>query len=128
MDLVAFGYNTNFPFIVDTLAIMAYQDGFTTTNDPSLVADMTFQQFSFCKTPTSPPNPVSINILSTNVVLTFPTICNCPYYVQSNTNLASGSWSTITSNIVGTGGIVTNTDVGAASAPAKFYRVGLSVP
>ena len=130
MDLVASGYNSNFPFRVDTLAIMAYHDGFTTTNDPSLIADVQFQKFDFTTTATAPQPPsfVSVEIISTNIVLTFPTISNASYYVQSRTNLAFGSWSTLTTNIVGTGGIITNVDVGAAVAPARYYRVGLSVP
>lgn len=47
LNLVASGYDSNFPFVVDTLAIMAYQDGFTSPGDPSLVADLTFQKFEF---------------------------------------------------------------------------------
>jgi hypothetical protein len=130
LDIVASGYSTNFPFRVDALAIMAYHDGFTTTNDPSLIADVQFQKIDFTTTATAPQPPsfVSISISSANVVLTFPTISNAAYYVQSRTNLASGSWSTIASNIVGTGGILTNIDVGAAAVPAKFYRIGLIVP
>ncbi|HXI83906.1 MAG TPA: PEP-CTERM sorting domain-containing protein [Verrucomicrobiae bacterium] len=127
MDLVANGYNTNFPFRVDTLAIMAYQDGFTTTNDPSLVADLRFQGFDFTTSASAPQPPgfVSISIVGTNVSLAFPTIATSLYDVQSRTDLASGSWSTIASNIVGTGGLVTNIDVGGAVVPRRFYRVGL---
>jgi hypothetical protein len=130
LDMVAAGYNLNFPFRVDALAIMAYHDGFTTTNDPSLIADVQFQKFEFTTTATAPQPPsfVSIDISVTNVVLTFPTVSNETYYIQSRTNLAFGSWSTIASNIVGTGGIMTNIDVGAATVPAKFYRIGLVVP
>ncbi len=120
-------YNTNFPFIVDTLAVMAYQDGFTTTNDPSLVADLQFQRFDFTTSAPLPPSYVSINTVGTNVVLTFPTISNRLYDVQNRTDLVSGSWSTIASNITGTGGIVTNIDVGAATTTRRFYRVGLVI-
>jgi hypothetical protein len=31
------------PFVVDTLSIMAYQDGYTSTNDPSVLADVTYR-------------------------------------------------------------------------------------
>ncbi|MCG3146772.1 MAG: hypothetical protein PCFJNLEI_00206 [Verrucomicrobiae bacterium] len=51
VDLVAAGYDTNFPFVVNSLAIMAYQDGFTSSGDPSLVADLTFQKFDFAVVP-----------------------------------------------------------------------------
>jgi hypothetical protein len=126
LDLVANGYNTNFPFVVDTLAIMAYHDGFTTTNDPSLVADLQFQEIDFT-TPVNPPPPgyVTIQIVSTNVVLTFPTVSTNLYVVQSTTDLASGVWSTIASNVLGAGVVVTNTHVGGATVPQRFYRVGL---
>lgn len=130
MDLVANGYNTNFPFKIDTLAIMAYRDGFTTSDDPSLVADMQFQGFDFTTSASAPqpPSYVLIKIVGTNVSLIFPTISDHSYYVQSKTDLASGFWSTIATNIPGTGGVVTNIDVGATTVPARFYRVGLVVP
>lgn len=129
VNLPAFGtYDTNFPFSVDSLAIMAYRDGFTTTNNPSLVADITFQRLSFYASPPEPPSYVAINLISTNVVLTFPTIANYLYEVQSRTNLADGSWSILASNIAGTGGIVTNIHIGAAADLHRFYRVGVTVP
>src|ERR1035437_7041278 len=117
MDLVANGYNANFPFKVDTLAIMAYRDGFTTSDDPSLVADLQFQGFDFTTSASAPQPPgfVSISIIGTNVSLTFPTISTSLYDVQSSTDLVAGSWSTLASNLVGTGGIVTNIDVGGAN-------------
>ena len=71
------------------------------------------------------PRDLAIRLVSTNVRLTYSTISNNLYYVQSTTNLVSGSWSTIASNIAGTGGIVTNVDIGAATVPRRFYRVGL---
>jgi len=128
LNLVAAGYETDFPFVVDSLAIMAYNDGFTTPDDPSLVADLKFQRLSFWTPALQPPNPVSANVLTTNVVLTFLTMSNFSYDVQTTTDLVSCSWSTIASNIPGTGGVVTNAQVGAATVPRRFYRVGLIVP
>jgi hypothetical protein len=128
MSLMDHGYNTNFPFNIDALAIMAYRDGFTTTNNPSLVADITFQHLSFYSPSPEPPSYMAIKIASTNVFVMFPTISNCLYDVQSRTDLVAGSWSTIASNMTGTGGIMTNIDVGAATAPKRFYRIGLTVP
>lgn len=125
MNLVTSGYDTNFPFNLDTLAIMAYQDGFTTTDAPSLIADLRFQELDFTTPAPLPPRYVSINLSGSNVVLTFPTISMSLYDVQSRTDLISSSWSTIASNILGTGGVTTNVDVGAARVPARFYRVGL---
>jgi hypothetical protein len=41
-------FDTNFPWSVDAMAIMAYQDGFNqSTSDPSLQADLQFQGFEF---------------------------------------------------------------------------------
>jgi len=128
LDLVANGYNTNSPFKVDSLAIMTYQDGFTTTNDPSLIADLTYQRFDFTTSAYRPPSDVTIAIIGTNIMLTFSTISNSHYDVQSRADLVSGSWNTIASNIVGTGSAVTNIDIGGAAMPARFYRVGLVVP
>lgn len=45
-------------FSVDTLSIMAYNDGFTTSSDPSLVGDMSFQSFEVV------PEPSSVGFLS----------------------------------------------------------------
>lgn len=48
LDLLAFGsgYDPAHPFAVNSLSIMAYFDGFTTPNDPSLVADVVFDSIS----------------------------------------------------------------------------------
>lgn len=48
-----FLYDTSYPFIVDTVAIMAYHDGFTDPNNPSLVATVTFERIEFIPEPTS---------------------------------------------------------------------------
>ncbi len=74
MSLVASGYVTNFPFVVDSLAIMAYHDGFTTTNDPSLIADLRFQKMYFTTSAPPPPSNVFTKVSGTNVSLVFPTI------------------------------------------------------
>ncbi len=84
LNLVANGYDTNFPFVVDSLAIMAYNDGFTDPSGPSLVADLKFQRLSFWTPALQPPSYVSINVLSTNVVLTFPTMSNLSYDVPEH--------------------------------------------
>jgi len=50
LDLEANGYNSNFPFTVDSMAIMAYNDGFTASNEPSLVANLQFDNLTFVET------------------------------------------------------------------------------
>lgn len=71
-----------------------------------------------------PPTTIdSISVISGNVFVSFPTFTNAVYSVQNTTNLSSSSWSTIESNIPGLGG-VTNIDIGPATPPKQFYRVG----
>jgi hypothetical protein len=68
---------------------------------------------------------VGIEIVGADVQISFNT-SNRLYYVQSNTNLTSGTWTTFTNNVPGTGGIVSVLDKNAASLPGRFYRVGLA--
>lgn len=66
-----------------------------------------------------------ISLSDTNVAVSFMTVSNVLYYIQSSTELDPGSWSTVTGNLVGTGCVMTNIDVGAAVTPKRFYRLGL---
>lgn len=62
LDPPAFGagYDPLASFSVNSLAIMAYQDGFTTPGDPSLVADVTFQRMALTA---SVPEPTITTLL-----------------------------------------------------------------
>jgi hypothetical protein len=66
----------------------------------------------------------TISLAGTNVVLRFPTTTNLLYNVQRTGGLGLIPWSTIVSNLVGTGGVRTNIDIGAATVASQFYRVG----
>jgi hypothetical protein len=66
----------------------------------------------------------AISVVGSNVVLRFPTASNILYSVQRSDVLASNEWSTIASNMFGSGGVYTNIDTGAATVAARFYRVG----
>lgn len=66
----------------------------------------------------------TISLVGGNVVLKFPTASNMLYSVQREDDLTSHAWSTLASNIVGSGGVLTNIDAGAATATSRFYRVG----
>jgi len=70
-----------------------------------------------------PPSISKVAISAGNMILSFQTYTNAVYSIQNTTNLASAVWSTIASGIPGLGG-VTNLDVGAATPPKQFYRVG----
>jgi hypothetical protein len=68
-----------------------------------------------------------VQVNGNNAQISFATgSSNRVYYVQSTGNLANGPWSTIVSNVSGTGGIVTVVDTNAVISPPRFYRVGLS--
>ncbi|MGD0059760.1 MAG: hypothetical protein ABSD58_10115 [Verrucomicrobiia bacterium] len=58
--------------------------------------------------------------------ISFDTGSNRVYYVQSTGDPANGPWSTIISNVAGTGGTVTVIDTNAVSSPPRYYRIGLS--
>ena len=59
----------------------------------------------------------------TNVVLTFWTVGSVHYDVQATTDLVSGAWSIIATNLAGTYSTMTYTDVGAAIGPQRYYRL-----
>jgi chitinase len=65
-------------------------------------------------------------ILCTNrdVQLHFISLPLALYRIELTTNLSGGAWTTLTSNLTGTGGILQFTDPGALDAQAaRFYRV-----
>jgi len=70
----------------------------------------------------------AVSLAGGNVVLSFPTASNLLYTVQRANAGLPGAWTTIASNIVGTGGLRTSTDPGAATAGSQFYRVGSCNP
>jgi probable HAF family extracellular repeat protein len=72
----------------------------------------------------SAPGDLFIALVGANVQLTFSTSTNEFYDVQRADDLVTNDWSTIASNITGTGSTITNIDVGGATVPQRFYRVG----
>jgi hypothetical protein len=67
--------------------------------------------------------PVSLSRSGNNLLIAFPTVTNQKYRVERSSNLASGTWSIVADNIVGTGSTVQITDSGAGSSAQAFYRV-----
>ena len=57
--------------------------------------------------------------------LTFTTVSNKLFAVETGTNLAARDWTALTSNITGTGGTLEIGDPAAGLAPSRFYRVRL---
>ncbi len=67
-----------------------------------------------------------VQVNGNDVQLSFATDSNRVYDVESTGDPANGPWSTIISNVPGTGGTVTVTDTNAAASPPRYYRVGLA--
>ena len=81
---------------------------------------------------TDPANPAScLRIVSTvitgkDVQVTFTSVLDEGYLLESAAGLQSPVWLTVTNNIAGTGGAIVVTDPnGATNAPPRFYRVRL---
>jgi hypothetical protein len=68
------------------------------------------------------PTISNISLSGPNVLVGLATSTNAHYDVQTTTDLTSNVWSTIFSNVPGTGG-VTNFNCGPGSGPQQFYRV-----
>ncbi len=69
-----------------------------------------------------------LSLAGGNVMLRFPTASNLLYTVQSADAFVPGAWTTIASNIVGSGGTLARIDPGAATAASRFYRIGSCNP
>lgn len=67
----------------------------------------------------------NIQSVSTNIQLSLNTGSNRIYLIQGTTDLVTGTWTTVSSNVPGNGGIVIVTDPGAVAQPQRFYRVKL---
>ena len=70
------------------------------------------------------PSISGVFLSGTNVLVGLTTSTSAHYDVQATTDLASGGWSTIYSNVPGTGGL-TNFNCGSSAAPQKFFRIGV---
>ena len=99
-------------FSADTNATAYYLPG--TTGWGSTVGGIPAVQFV--------PPQLSLRITTNGCNVTFSTPTNHLYGLQTTTSLVGGVWSTILSNIPGTG-FPTNYIDGAAQVPQKFYRV-----
>jgi len=73
----------------------------------------------------APPTDFCLITTAGNTALVFTTVANVLYDIQARDDLSSGSWVTVATNIVGTGGVVTNMDSAATSLSQRFYRLRL---
>jgi probable HAF family extracellular repeat protein len=69
------------------------------------------------------PTIVSTKVSGSNVLISFTTANLASYSLLTRPELATGSWATLVSGIVGTGGIMTVTNSGGATLLKRFYRV-----
>ncbi|MGO9246326.1 MAG: hypothetical protein ACLPT4_12410 [Verrucomicrobiia bacterium] len=67
-----------------------------------------------------------VQVNGNDTQISFATDSNRVYDVESTSDPTNGPWSTIISNVPGTGGTVTVTDTNVAASPSRYYRVGLS--
>jgi hypothetical protein len=81
---------------------------------------------------TDPANPASCLHVTSSVItgndvqVSFTSVLDKNYLLESTTSLQSPNWSTVTQNVAGTGSIISITDAAAATNfPARFYRVRL---
>jgi hypothetical protein len=102
----------------DSLNALGYQctnDQFITINNNNGTANFVVQPFTFQVT--------SIHLVGgTNAIINFTTLLGPIYQVQTNGDLVTGAWLTLT-NVAGTGGIVPVTDSFAVRPQKRFYRV-----
>jgi glucose/arabinose dehydrogenase len=61
----------------------------------------------------------------TNGVVNFTSATNKLYQLQRSDDLMSNSWTTVTNNVTGTGGIIPLIDVDVVGITQRFYRVHL---
>ena len=69
------------------------------------------------------PKITSIKVAGTNVTLSFSTVSNQFYVVESRDDLATGGWATVTNNVPGSGTLVAITNHVPAALEQRFYRV-----
>jgi len=70
-----------------------------------------------------PPGDFRVIFIGTNAALAFTTVSNVLYDLQTCSDLTSGSWSNLATNIIGNGGMTTNLDTRAAAFSSRFYRL-----
>jgi Concanavalin A-like lectin/glucanases superfamily/Putative Ig domain len=91
---------------------------FTRTLGPSEIT-LLYQGVYQLPTPTI----TSLKLTGSNAVVSFTTVTSATYEVDSRNDLTTGTWLILTNGVSGTGGTLSNTDVGAVSHGKRFYRI-----
>jgi alpha-galactosidase len=70
------------------------------------------------------PTPViSLGLTGSNAVVSFTTVSSATYEVDCRSDMITGTWMVLTNGIPGTGGTLSNTDIGAVTQSRRYYRV-----
>lgn len=78
---------------------------------------------------TDPKNGVSalrvsnVSVGNQDLVVNFSTVSGKTYRLERSDTMASGSWTTVQSDIAGTGGVVQVADANGAAQTKRFYRI-----
>ena len=96
------------------------------TADPDGDGWTNAQEFLTGTDPTNVASTLKISQLQVSgndFIVSFSTVSGKSYRVERSDTLDAGSWSVLQDNIVGTGGTVQVTDIGAAAQSKRFYRI-----
>lgn len=74
----------------------------------------------------TPPRITSFTVTNSNCIIGFITVPGLSYDVQRSGDLPGETWSFVSTNAPGTGGVLAVTDTNAASEPRRYYRVRLA--
>jgi hypothetical protein len=70
-----------------------------------------------------PPKDLQAVLTGGGVALTFSTMTNVLYDVQAGDSLNATGWVSLATNLVGTGGVMTNLDTSTPALPERYYRL-----
>ena len=102
--------------------------GANASADPDGDGFTNLQEFLAGTDPTSSTSALRITSIAPDngdYLVTFTSATNKLYRLERTDDLVAGVWTTITNNILGTGGAIPITDVGAAAVSNRFYRARL---
>ncbi len=85
---------------------------------------------TFLLTPLSalPPVIKSVRVSGADVLISFTTVANGTYSVETSPAISAVSWATVKTGIAGNGGLVQVADSGGAGATSRFYRIRQTSP
>jgi hypothetical protein len=67
-----------------------------------------------------------LEVTGQDVRISFSSVPNEQHRVEYKNDLTESTWTTLTNNVAGTGGIVSVTHTNAATLPQRFYRIGVT--